>query len=294
MSLTDLASTLRHSAAGAAHGPDLSGAAGRAAAGHAVLRGVRGPADRLAGRRSWRASRASRATFVERAVRRGEEGPHLVRRGSGRRGADSCGPSASGWCARCSTWRSSGWSSCARASRACASSASDDAEPLDDGSATWSAALGGALRARAKQQEIARLQQVLALVREPGCQTAALVGYFGETLPARRRAATARVPAKQSVARASRASWWPSGARRRSMPCCRVDAFREVCAAHPAALGEPRQQARFLCGLSSPAQTGARLGRAALFGALADHPFGDVLAWCAAQAAAEGGAPRTS
>jgi ATP-dependent DNA helicase RecQ len=73
-----------------------------------------------------------------------------------------------------------------------------------------------------------------------------------------------------------------------------VDAFRELCAAHPAALGEARQQARFLCGLSSPAQTGARLGRAALFGALADHPFGDVLAWCAAQAATEGGAPRPS
>src|SRR5712691_7990863 len=36
---------------------------------------------------------------------------------------------------------------------------------------------------RREAQEIARLQQVLALVAEPGCQTAALVGYFGETLP---------------------------------------------------------------------------------------------------------------
>jgi len=32
---------------------------------------------------------------------------------------------------------------------------------------------------RREAQEIARLQQVLALVTEPGCQTAALVGYFG-------------------------------------------------------------------------------------------------------------------
>jgi ATP-dependent DNA helicase RecQ len=36
---------------------------------------------------------------------------------------------------------------------------------------------------RREAQEVARVHQVLALVTEPGCQTAALVGYFGETLP---------------------------------------------------------------------------------------------------------------
>ena len=40
----------------------------------------------------------------------------------------------------------------------------------------------------------------------------------------------------------------------------------------------PRQEARFLCGLSSPATTRARLGRHPLFGGLADVPFERILA----------------
>jgi ATP-dependent DNA helicase RecQ len=48
---------------------------------------------------------------------------------------------------------------------------------------------------------------------------------------------------------------------------------------HPEALGEPRQQARFLCGLSSPA-IGRELKRERLHGALEGYPFGEVLAWC--------------
>ncbi len=43
------------------------------------------------------------------------------------------------------------------------------------------------------------------------------------------------------------------------------------------ALTTPRQVARFLCGLSSPATTRARLTRHRLFGALADVPFPTVL-----------------
>ena len=52
----------------------------------------------------------------------------------------------------------------------------------------------------------------------------------------------------------------------------------ELTAEHPAALGTPRQRARFLCGLSSPATTKAKLSRHALFGALAEQRFADVLA----------------
>jgi len=47
--------------------------------------------------------------------------------------------------------------------------------------------------------------------------------------------------------------------------------------AHPEALATPRQRARFLCGLTSPATTRAKLSRHALFGALADQRFADVL-----------------
>jgi ATP-dependent DNA helicase RecQ len=52
----------------------------------------------------------------------------------------------------------------------------------------------------------------------------------------------------------------------------------ELAVEHPGALGTPRQRARFLCGLSSPATTKAKLSRHPLFGALAEQRFADVLA----------------
>jgi ATP-dependent DNA helicase RecQ len=50
-------------------------------------------------------------------------------------------------------------------------------------------------------------------------------------------------------------------------------------------LASPRQEARFLCGLTSPAASRARLGRHPLFGALADLPFERVLALVEARSA---------
>jgi ATP-dependent DNA helicase RecQ len=58
--------------------------------------------------------------------------------------------------------------------------------------------------------------------------------------------------------------------------------LRALSREHPDALGEARQQARFLCGLSSPALARARLGSSVLSGVLIDQRFGDVLDWCAA------------
>jgi ATP-dependent DNA helicase RecQ len=51
---------------------------------------------------------------------------------------------------------------------------------------------------------------------------------------------------------------------------------------YPDALGQPRQLARFLCGLSSPATARERLSRNELYGALAAHSFASVLALCEA------------
>jgi ATP-dependent DNA helicase RecQ len=45
-----------------------------------------------------------------------------------------------------------------------------------------------------------------------------------------------------------------------------------------AALNSPRQLARFLCGMASPAATRARLTRNDAFALFADLPFADVLA----------------
>ena len=67
----------RPAPARAADGADVPGAAGRAAAGNAVLRGVRGAAlESLA--RSSAKFEGERAQFVQGPVRHGEEGTHLV------------------------------------------------------------------------------------------------------------------------------------------------------------------------------------------------------------------------
>lgn len=61
------------------------------------------------------------------------------------------------------------------------------------------------------------------------------------------------------------------------MACAFDDLEGELAAAHPEALGEPRQRARFLCGITSPAATRSRLNRHALFGALREDRFRRVL-----------------
>jgi ATP-dependent DNA helicase RecQ len=127
--------------------------------------------------------------------------------------------------------------------------------------------------ARREIAEISRIQDVLKLVEHDGCQTNALVGYFGEkrAKPCGHCSFCAKGhPAKLPPLRA--------------LPPMEsqidAEAVRELRDAYPAALGQPRQLARFLCGLSSPAQSKARIGRHALFGKLEAYPFAKILAWC--------------
>jgi ATP-dependent DNA helicase RecQ len=121
-----------------------------------------------------------------------------------------------------------------------------------------------------ERQEIERLAKVPALVEHEGCQTNALVGYFGEVreLPcghctfcltgrSRRLPAPLSHPPLETV-----------------VP---EDQLRELCAAHPAELGTSRRLARFLCGLSSPWFTKAKLSRHPLFGVADAYRFADVL-----------------
>jgi ATP-dependent DNA helicase RecQ len=56
--------------------------------------------------------------------------------------------------------------------------------------------------------------------------------------------------------------------------------LRTLRAEHPSALAHPRQLARFLCGLSSPALSKERLSSHPSFGAWEDRHFSEVLAWC--------------
>ena len=126
---------------------------------------------------------------------------------------------------------------------------------------------------RSEEAEIARIGMVAELVTRDGCQTDCLLAYFGEVrdvacghctwCETRRPTAFPPLPPPH-----------PIEAR------IDADAFRALCDAHPVVLGTPRRQARFLCGLTSPAFTSSKLSRHILFGALEDRRFADVLAWC--------------
>ena len=108
----------------------------------------------------------------------------------------------------------------------------------------------------------------------------ALVGYFGEQRAEPCGHCTHCLSGSARAAAGERAARRPRRSSRRP-------ASRGLRAEHPEALGQPRQLARFLCGLSSPATTRERLSRHELYGALARHRFADVLALCGSARARE-------
>ena len=132
--------------------------------------------------------------------------------------------------------------------------------------------LCGRFRTR-EERELERLHRMLALVTHDGCLVNELVGYFGEV----REAPCGHC----SFCETGRAQALPEASRERASRPAGLDlaGLNALRAEHPAALGEPRQAARFLCGLSSPALTRAKLSRHPWFGALEDRRFADVLGW---------------
>jgi ATP-dependent DNA helicase RecQ len=127
--------------------------------------------------------------------------------------------------------------------------------------------------ARRERAETARIGNVLALVTHDGCQVRALVGYFGETRT---------VPCGHcSHCLTGRAQELPESELKPPIDTSvSADALASLRGRHPDALGTPRQQARFLSGITSPASSRAKLSRDPLFGSLAERRFTDVLAWC--------------
>jgi ATP-dependent DNA helicase RecQ len=125
---------------------------------------------------------------------------------------------------------------------------------------------------RREQHEVSRVQQVLDLVSQDGCQTNALVGYFGEAREQPCGHCTyCRSGRRQALPPPRELPPLPAGLDVAELHFCRD--------AYPEALGEPRQAARFLCGLTSPALTRAKLTRHPLFGALEERRFAEVLGW---------------
>jgi len=123
-----------------------------------------------------------------------------------------------------------------------------------------------------EQAEITRLQRVLDLVAYKGCQVNALTAYFGEKREAPCGHCTHCMTGKQAKL--------PPPSAPPPIPENLATEMRALVKAHPKALGDPRQRARFLCGLTSPALTAEKLSRHERFAALENHPFADILTWC--------------
>jgi ATP-dependent DNA helicase RecQ len=117
--------------------------------------------------------------------------------------------------------------------------------------------------------DLARLRQVLGLSAYRGCLTGYLTKHFGETLkePCGHCDRCRGVPAK-TIKRP----------KFRRVTDEEIAAVRKLVDEKHAALNTPRQLAKFLCGMASPAATRARLTRNNAFALLADLPFAEVLA----------------
>lgn len=134
-----------------------------------------------------------------------------------------------------------------------------------------------------ERSEIERIEDVLAIVTHAGCQSNALVGHFGQV----RESPCGHCSGCESGAARS----LPAGRAAPPVPPEIVAGLAALRAKHPRALAEPRQAARFLCGLTSPALGREKLARHPWFGALAERRFAEVLALVGAQAISrEGGA----
>ncbi len=140
---------------------------------------------------------------------------------------------------------------------------------LDD-----TAALADALHQRVVKREaaeITRLHQVIELVARDGCQTAALAAHFGETLQQPCGHCSWCLDGKIEL---------PERREHRIQPESRSDVQKLVREDEAAKiLQRPRALARFLCGVSSPGVSRAKLAKHPLFGVMAGVPFREVLEW---------------
>ncbi|ABA89292.1 helicase, putative [Syntrophotalea carbinolica DSM 2380] len=123
--------------------------------------------------------------------------------------------------------------------------------------------------AERERRNISRLHGVLAYAEQKSCLTRQLLDYFGEKTDA-------------DCNDCSRCQ----GGERQPLPrtaplapgTAEAEIGRRVRAENHPALSHPRQLARFLCGISSPAATRAKLSRHPDFGALGEIPFQKILA----------------
>lgn len=140
--------------------------------------------------------------------------------------------------------------------------------PEGSSAARIAAALIERFEAR-ERAEIDRLRRVVALLESPRCLPQQLLGHFGEDGPA---------CGQCSFCLGQHAGGALPGTARSGLTLEDADLIRRCKEERHPALRQPRQLARFLCGLSSPATRRGGLTRDDRFGALDRIPFLDVLA----------------
>ena len=118
-----------------------------------------------------------------------------------------------------------------------------------------------------EDQDIARIQSVVDLVESPGCLTQTILRYFGE-----------QRDACGHCDRCGGATGQPLPRTGAALSAADRQAIGSVMAERKPALGSPRQLTRFLCGVSSPATSKAKLRSHPQFGRLQQVPFTEVLA----------------
>jgi len=133
-----------------------------------------------------------------------------------------------------------------------------------------------------ESRDLERLQGVLDFAGHRGCLTLRLLQYFGEASGDEAVAGCGICTScQEGVSTAELGVVVPREIPASAVPPISPEqaaAVRSLVAEGRPSLRTPRQLARFLCGLSSPATTRERLGRHASFGVLARVPFADVLA----------------
>jgi ATP-dependent DNA helicase RecQ len=136
-------------------------------------------------------------------------------------------------------------------------------------------------------RDLERLKSVLDFAAGRGCLTQRLLEYFGEEGGSHEsggplgRCGTCTScddPGPTAAESAAAAAREIPGSMSPDITAAQAAAIEALVAEDRSSLRTPRQLARFLCGLTSPATSRERLGRHAAFGLLASVPFAAVLA----------------
>ena len=116
--------------------------------------------------------------------------------------------------------------------------------------------------------ELARLEEVFELMCADRCQSAAIAEHFGQPMPDE--------CGHCSVCDGKAIGSLPEPTFQRVGDSA-LTAIRNLSRQHPEALGDARQQARFLCGLNSPKLFRKRLTQDPHYGCCSDVPFDRIL-----------------